>query len=278
MPSYYVQNRRPSLVIVIRIALEHDYESEFNALSSIFLASEVLCESLSGTIRVFGEGGGGAVITVDALTYPEQIPLIEFEGLSRADARDAHSRSVEAFKSLAGGPMLFEMVTTLRDWLGANTAPNDSNISEAPDAVPVASLACQQAPLVFPVLHGAVILERKSTFQAHVAAVRSAADVRAALDAVFMHPRAARATHNMYAYRFNLDGGGVAADNDDDGEDSAGRRLAELLANVRAHNVLVVVSRSFGGVLLGPSRFAVINNAARELLVQGGFATGGNNN
>ncbi len=210
------------------------------------------------------------MIRVDVRTYPEQIPSIEFEGLCRADAREAHARAGEAFKSLAGGPMLFEIVTTLRDWLSGTTVPHDSNISEEPDAALAASPTRQQAP-VFPVLHGALIIERKSTFQAHVAAVRSAADVRAALDAVFAHPRVARATHNMYAYRFSLDGGGVAADNDDDGEESAGRRLAELLANVRANNCLIVVSRWFGGILLGPSRFAVINNAARELLVQGGF-------
>jgi hypothetical protein len=35
------------------------------------------------------------------------------------------------------------------------------------------------------------------------------------------------------------------------------------------------VSRWFGGILLGPSRFGLINNCARELLVQTGFITGG---
>ncbi len=38
------------------------------------------------------------------------------------------------------------------------------------------------------------------------------------------------------------------------------------VADVR--NVVVVVSRWFGGVLLGPSRFTAINNTARELLEQ----------
>lgn len=38
------------------------------------------------------------------------------------------------------------------------------------------------------------------------------------------------------------------------------------LADVR--NVVVVVSRWFGGVLMGPSRFTAINNTARELLEQ----------
>ena len=33
----------------------------------------------------------------------------------------------------------------------------------------------------------------------------------------------------------------------------------------------VVVSRWFGGTLLGPSRFSIINNTARSLLVQQGY-------
>ena len=56
-------------------------------------------------------------------------------------------------------------------------------------------------------------------------------------------------------------------DNDDDGEDAAGSRLAHLLELRRETSVLVVVSRWFGGISLGPKRFAHINNVARELLV-----------
>ena len=61
---------------------------------------------------------------------------------------------------------------------------------------------------------------------------------------------------------------------DDDGEDAAGGRLLHLLQLAKAENVVVVVSRWFGGVLLGPSRFGLINNCARELLVKTGFVAG----
>lgn len=37
---------------------------------------------------------------------------------------------------------------------------------------------------------------------------------------------------------------------------------------MKVNNVIVVVSRWFGGVLLGPSRFRLINNTARQLLEQ----------
>lgn len=64
-------------------------------------------------------------------------------------------------------------------------------------------------------------------------------------------------------------------DCDDDGEDAAGGRLLHLLQMVDARNVVVVVSRWFGGVLLGPARFALINNTARQLLDACGYVGGG---
>lgn len=60
-------------------------------------------------------------------------------------------------------------------------------------------------------------------------------------------------------------------DYDDDGETAAGARMLHLLQVADCRNVVVVVSRWFGGVLLGPSRFTYINNAARALLEQQGF-------
>lgn len=58
----------------------------------------------------------------------------------------------------------------------------------------------------------------------------------------------------------------VTQDCDDDGESAAGSRLLHLLQIMDATNVVVVVSRWYGGILLGPSRFTHINNAARTLL------------
>lgn len=73
------------------------------------------------------------------------------------------------------------------------------------------------------------------------------------------------------APKYGLTGAGGWQDCDDDGEDAAGRRLLHLLQVVDARNVIVVVSRWFGGVLLGPARFTHINNAARALLQECGY-------
>ncbi|CAM9808070.1 unnamed protein product [Sphacelaria rigidula] len=86
----------------------------------------------------------------------------------------------------------------------------------------------------------------------------------------------ARATHNIVAWRIWDESRGVQLhDNDDDGENAAGSRLAHMLAITGAQNILVVVSRWFGGIHLGPDRFKHINNAARELLVKCGATNDG---
>jgi putative IMPACT (imprinted ancient) family translation regulator len=43
------------------------------------------------------------------------------------------------------------------------------------------------------------------------------------------------------------------------------------VAAADVHDAVVVVSRWFGGILLGPARFGLINNTARQLLEQTGF-------
>ena len=79
-------------------------------------------------------------------------------------------------------------------------------------------------------------------------------------------------------------------DNDDNGESAAGGRLAHLLQILvciyhcysghsfplfkrfqEVKNVLVIVTRYFGGIHLGPDRFKHINQAARNALDLGGF-------
>jgi putative IMPACT (imprinted ancient) family translation regulator len=66
----------------------------------------------------------------------------------------------------------------------------------------------------------------------------------------------------------------TSLDNSDDGETAAGGRLAHLLQILEVTNVLVVVTRYFGGIHLGPDRFKHINQAARNALEGGGFLDG----
>ncbi|XP_020641401.3 protein IMPACT isoform X2 [Pogona vitticeps] len=120
-----------------------------------------------------------------------------------------------------------------------------------------------------PVYHGNPITDRRSTFQAHLAPIVSPKQVKSVLAELYKNKKIANATHNIYAYRIYCeDKQTFLQDCEDDGETAAGGRLLHLMQILDVRNVLVVVSRWYGGILLGPDRFKHINNCARNILVE----------
>ncbi|KAK7016715.1 hypothetical protein SK128_013251 [Halocaridina rubra] len=121
------------------------------------------------------------------------------------------------------------------------------------------------------IFSGEIITDRKSVFQPHLANVQSQSDVRQVLRKLKENKKIANATHNIFAYRFLPFGSScVSQDCEDDGEIHAGGRLLHLLQILDAQNVIVIVTRWYGGIHLGPDRFKHINNAARQILDQCG--------
>ncbi|NWI63059.1 IMPCT protein, partial [Todus mexicanus] len=117
--------------------------------------------------------------------------------------------------------------------------------------------------------HGNPITDRRSTFQAHLAPVVTPRQVKRVLEKLYENKKIASATHNIYAYRIYCeDKQTFLQDCEDDGETAAGGRLLHLMQILNVRNVLVVVSRWYGGILLGPDRFKHINNCARSVLVE----------
>jgi hypothetical protein len=140
--------------------------------------------------------------------------------------------------------------------------------------------AAPAAPDRVPIHHGEPFHPPKSgpgeTFLAHVARVTSEAQVRWVLAELLSDRRIARATHNMSAYRLWDGARGVqVSDNDDDGESGSGAKLAALLELTGSQDVLVVVSRWYGGVHLGPARFKYIAACGRAALEAAGLIGGG---
>ena len=120
--------------------------------------------------------------------------------------------------------------------------------------------------------HGEPLTDRRSTFQAHLSPVHSVSEAMEALAALKSNKKISTATHNISAYR--ISGGPhntCLQDCDDDGESHAGSRLLHLLQILEVKDVLVVVSRWFGGIQLGPDRFKHINNVSRDLLMKCGY-------
>ncbi len=118
------------------------------------------------------------------------------------------------------------------------------------------------------VVHGEPLIDRKSVFQAHGIRVSSAEEAQCFVAYLLDEfPKLRSATHNVMGYKV-----GGAQDCDDDGEHGAGKGLLFTLQQLNVDNIVVVVSRHFGGTKLGPVRFKHINNVARCLIEQG-FST-----
>lgn len=116
----------------------------------------------------------------------------------------------------------------------------------------------------------AEIIEKKSRFIGHAVPVRSEAEAAEFISE--MKKKYADATHNVYAYYIN---GGAIARCSDDGEPqgSSGYPTLNALKTCGASDMCVVVTRYFGGTLLGTAGLArTYAAAARASIEAAGFA------
>jgi hypothetical protein len=114
--------------------------------------------------------------------------------------------------------------------------------------------------------------EKKSVFVARAAVVSSPSEAKSFLAHLLAtDKKVAKASHNITAWRIHGPSDTAFQDCDDDGETAAGGRLLHLMQLMDIWNVMVVVTRWYGGVHLGPDRFRLINTAARDAFVKGGY-------
>eukprot|EP00873_Tetraselmis_striata_P042264 jgi/Tetstr1/462528/TSEL_007517.t1 len=218
--------------------------------------------------------------------YPSQeVPQVELEArhLDEDLRRWMMQRVGEEMQP--GGIVLFAVAEWIKDQevLFQSQDPRqhvetERHTHEAADELEAATLEAelQGVSISGPdIVTGPPFMEKKSTFQGHVATVHSAAEVEQVMETLLRNNKVRNATHNIMAYRIHCpDRGTLLQDHDEDGENAAGGRLLNLLQIVDARDVIVIVSRWYGGVKLGPSRFTIINNVARELLVAEGYVPG----
>lgn len=75
----------------------------------------------------------------------------------------------------------------------------------------------------------------------------------------------AKATHNISACRIRT-GVHVYEEANDNGEPPAAQRILFMLKQQNIEDVVIVVTRWYGGVKMGPKRFQAIDQAASEAL------------
>ncbi|KAJ3137219.1 hypothetical protein HK101_003900 [Irineochytrium annulatum] len=130
-----------------------------------------------------------------------------------------------------------------------------------------------------------VITDRGSRFLAHACKLEDHADLRRLQASIPLNPKIKSATHNMRAWRYLSLRPGRSGDAEDDfvvvegfeedGEQWAGAKILKLMQVSGACDCAVIVSRWYGGELLGPVRFHHIEAVALSALQTAGFVTGG---
>jgi hypothetical protein len=115
------------------------------------------------------------------------------------------------------------------------------------------------------------VIELKSVFVARSASVSSPDQAKFYLQHLLDTDKKVRsAAHNITAWRIKGENGVIYQDCNDDGETAAGSRVLHLMQLMDIWNVMVVVTRWYGGHQLGPKRFSIINTVAREAFIKGG--------
>lgn len=288
---------------------EEDLQSqieEVEALSSIYgdewcvidEASRIFCIKISDNKELHKVTACLQIIL--PADYPSAAPpiyQINAAWLRGAERTKLANSLEDLYVQHAGESILYLWVETVREFLiekslsgeadenhaGRSNITSEEEVMEDGEDMPdLSSLKLTQNAHLFmdrledeempPIKHGNAITDRRSTFQPHLAPVLTPGQVKKVLEKLYENKKIASATHNIYAYRIYCeDKRSFLQDCEDDGETAAGGRLLHLLQILDVRNVLVVVSRWYGGILLGPDRFKHINNCARSILLQEGF-------
>lgn len=139
-----------------------------------------------------------------------------------------------------------------------------------------------------------ILMDKKSKFQGRCYAIKHQSEVDKLLEELVNDNKSIqKATHkHMYAWRtadLKISGvngkiknkknsstnnpvlTNIQQGSNDCGESGAGQRLLTLLERSHICNILVVVTRWYGGTALGPARFRHISSVAVESLKKGNF-------
>lgn len=118
---------------------------------------------------------------------------------------------------------------------------------------------------------------KKSTFLAHACSLPSHSSSPSTLLTALLNanPNLRSATHNAWAYRStHPNTGAISESSYDDGETGAGSLLLRIMRELGASDTFVVMTRWYGGIMLGPDRWRLMRNVVVQALSERGRKTG----
>ena len=120
----------------------------------------------------------------------------------------------------------------------------------------------------------ASVTSRQSTFVARAITITSPSQARSEIQKLLASNAELRdASHNITAWRVAGDHG-LIEDSNDDGEAGGGRHILGLLQATNVVGVLLLVTRWYGGIMLGVDRWRIMTQVSRDALSQRLHVTG----
>ncbi|OLN96012.1 Protein IMPACT [Colletotrichum chlorophyti] len=133
------------------------------------------------------------------------------------------------------------------------TMPTDS-----PPVEPASSLWSVSKQITF----------KSSTFTARVARLDDASEARHLISSLLSSEQHLRhATHNAWGYRV-IRNGEPCEGSDDDGETGCGNFILRLMRETNTVNAIVLMTRFYGGTMLGPTRWRLMRSCILDSLSQ----------
>lgn len=256
--------------------MNEELQNELEAINSIYGDGSLILADADG-IYILSMPHHSTSLRIEFPSdYPASPPSVLGTESSGSNTRKGEaSHVVDTFRAVLGllfqpGEVcLFDVIEEV------NAVPSDArdaqeSAKELPTELPIISTPTQSPEP--PWTLSDVITELKSIFIARCAPVSSPDQAKSYLQHLLDSDKKIRsATHNITAWRIKGDGGVTFQDCDDNGETAAGGRVLHLMQLMDIWDVMVVVTRWYGGHQLGPKRFSIINAAARDAFVKGGF-------
>ncbi|KAF2125594.1 UPF0029-domain-containing protein [Dothidotthia symphoricarpi CBS 119687] len=275
--------------ITVSSAMSNDaIQDELTSINSIF--DEGTLSPIDEDARLFSLRLPSLTSVTIRIEFPADYPdappsILGTQSVGQDVPKGMGSRAVEIIRDVLaevyrpGEACIYDLIEEVREALEKAEEQGDLHLSDHMDEQHVEEkepqhLSPENADLgpEPPWIIAPPISEKKSVFLARVAPVSSPSQAKQCLAHLLTtDKKAARATHNMTAWRIRGPNDTSYQDCDDDGETAAGGRMLHLMQLMDVWDVMLVVTRWYGGVHLGPDRFRIINTAAREALVLGGF-------
>ncbi|KAK3953667.1 hypothetical protein QBC32DRAFT_233971 [Pseudoneurospora amorphoporcata] len=122
---------------------------------------------------------------------------------------------------------------------------------------------------------GPPLISKDSRFLAHSTRLTSPSQEKILLNNLFRtHPNLESASHNAWAYRVRSQSSGrITEKSFDDGEQGAGDLMLRTMREMDMDDTLVVMTRWFGGTMLGPDRWRLMRSVVGAALNERGRKT-----